>query len=449
MKNEGIFMKRLLFNKLQEWQKKPDRKPLILLGARQVGKTFLLKQFGETCFKKVLYINFELEPKVHLLFQDSLNPKTLITQLEIYYNTSIDKKSTLIIFDEVQESPEALISLKYFCEQAPEYFIVAAGSLLGLTVKRSKGFPVGKVNFLYLYPLTYFEYLYAIGEDKLADYLSSIKTIDPLSPPLHELALNHFKTYMYIGGMPDAVKKYAESRQLLHIREIHHEIIKAYEFDFSKHAPPELVNRITEVWHSLPRQLGKENKKFIFSAVRDGARAREYDAAISWLLDAKLIYRANEITSPKLPLPAYSENNIFKIYLNDVGLLGAMANIESSMILHGNDLFTEFKGALTENFVADHLAMKEDKNKLYYWSSSNTAEVDFIVQFAGQVYPLEVKSGQSTKKKSLKVYEERYHPTQLHRVSPMNLRCDGNIYNYPLYLMERYPIIKDQEISIV
>ncbi len=430
-------MKRNIFNDLNQWRQAKNRKPLVLLGARQVGKTFSLQQFGKQCFLHVLYLNFEEEPQIHQLFQGSLDPHQIIKNLEIYYNTTIDAKNTLIIFDEIQESPDALISLKYFCEKAPEYFVAAAGSLLGLKTKRSKGFPVGKVNFLSLYPLSFFEYLEAIEEIKLVEYLQSIDTMEPIVEPLHERAIGHFKMYMYIGGMPEAVKNYADNKNILEVRSIQQDIIKAYEFDFSKHAPPELVTRITEVWHSLPRNLAKENKKFIFSAIRAGARAREYDAAIQWLLDAKLIYRAINMTTPKLPVPAYGEQSGFKLYLNDVGLLCALYNLESRVIIQGNELFTEFKGALTENVVATALAAKQD-DTLYYWTSGNTAEVDFMTQRNGQIYPLEVNSGQSTKKKSLHIYDERYHPQELHRVSPMNLRQDGRIRNYPLYLMEKY-----------
>lgn len=434
-------MKRNIFNKLIAWKAGSSRKPLVLLGARQVGKTFSLKQFGDQCFSQMLYLNLEAEPQVHQLFLGSLNPHNIIKNLEIYYNITIDAKNTLIIFDEIQESPDALISLKYFCELAPEYFVAAAGSLLGLKTKRSKGFPVGKVDFLSLYPLSFFEYLEALGENKLVTYLQSIKSAEPLPQPLHEQALTHFKIYMYVGGMPEAVKKYVECRNIVEIRSIQDNIIKAYEFDFAKHAPSELITRISEVWHSLPRNLAKENKKFIFSAIREGARAREYDAAIQWLIDAKLIYRSINIATPKLPLPAYGDRSAFKLYVNDVGLLGALSNLNGRAIIQGNDLFAEYKGALTENVVANILAVQDD-DRLYYWTSGNTAEIDFIIQKNSELYPIEVKSGQSTKMKSLHLYDERYHPSELLRASPMNLKHDGRIRNIPLYLMERY-----QEIS--
>jgi predicted AAA+ superfamily ATPase len=445
MNNVRKTMKRNIFNKLEKWKKSSGRKPLVLLGARQVGKTYSLKQFGKEHFRDMLYINLETEPAVHPLFKGSLDPYTIIKNLEIYYNTTVDKANTLIIFDEIQESPEALTSLKYFCENAPDYYIATAGSLLGLKTKRSKGFPVGKVNFLSLYPLSFFEFLQAIDQHKLTDYLKSITTFEPLSEPIHERALNYFKTYLYIGGMPEAVQHYALNENLLEIRNIQNEIIKAYEFDFAKHAPSELVTRITEVWYALPRNLAKENKKFIFSAIREGARAREYDAAVQWLLDAKLIYRAINIAAPRLPLPAYSDNSAFKLYMNDVGLLGALSHLESRTVLQGDAMFTEFKGALIENFVATNLAALSD-DKLYYWTSGNTAEIDFITDDDGRLYPLEVKSGSSNKKKSLAVYDERNHPEFLHRTSPMNLRCDGRVCNYPLYLMESYPL-KNEDLK--
>lgn len=434
-------MKRNLFNELRKWRDSTGRKPLLLLGARQVGKTFLLKKFGTEHFTSLMYINFETEPQIHRLFKGSLDPHTLVKNLEVYYNTTLDSKNTLFIFDEIQESPEALTSLKYFCENAPEYYIAAAGSLLGLKTKRSKGFPVGKVDFLSLYPLSFFEYLDAVGEIKLLHYLKAIMTVEPLPESLHERALEQFKMYLYIGGMPEVVQKYVTQKNLTEVRMVQDTIVKAYEFDFAKHAPPELITRITEIWHSLPLHLARENKKFIFSAVRQGARAREYDAAIQWLLDARLIYRSQHITAPKLPLPAYGDNSAFKLYMSDVGLLGALAQLESRVILQGNELFTEFKGALTENYVACNLARLAD-NKLYYWTSGNTAEVDFITYYHGQLYPLEVKSGSSNKKKSLQVYDDRYHPELLYRISPMNLRQDGRICNYPLYLIERYPYVE-------
>lgn len=440
MKNVKSFMNRNIFKELLKWRLDVKRKPLVLLGARQVGKTYALKKFGEKYFDNIFYVNFETEPQIHSLFKGSLNPYHLVKNLELYYNKTIDSKSTLIIFDEVQESAHALTSLKYFLEEAPEYYIAAAGSLLGLKLKRSKGFPVGKVDFLSLYPLSFFEYLEAIGEIKLAEYLQEIKTIKPLAEPIHERTLELFKDYLYVGGMPEVVQRYTESKSLFALRDIQKAIIKAYEFDFAKHAPPQLITRITEIWHSLPRQLSKENKKFIFSAVRAGARAREYDAAIQWLLDAGLIYRARNVETPKLPLSAYADHAGFKLYMNDTGLLGALSDLSSQTIVEGNKLFVEFKGALIENFVA--IALTTQGYTLYYWTSGNTAEVDFIIPYQGEVYPLEVKSGTASKKKSLLVYDERYHPKMLHRISPLNLKHDHRICNFPLYLMERYPLGK-------
>lgn len=430
-------MKRILFKELENWRNSKQRKPLILLGARQVGKTFLLKEFGAESFPATIYVNFEAEPHLDSLFKESLHPMNIIKNLQVYYNTLIDPNSTLIIFDEVQESAEALTSLKYFCEDAPEYFIVAAGSLLGLKTKRSKGFPVGKVKFLSLYPMSFFEYLQAMNELQLLHHLQSIQSIEPLPEALHQRCLELFKIYLYIGGMPEVVKTYVEQNNLANVRNIQLDIIKAYEFDFAKHAPTELIKRISEVWHALPKNLAKEHKKFVFSAIRQGARAREYDAAIQWLLDAGLAYRAQNILTPKLPLPAYTDHHAFKLFMNDVGLLGALSKLDSRTLLSGNELFNEFKGALIENFIAGYFAAFND-NKLYYWTSTNTAEVDFIMQYENKLYPVEVKSGQTSKKKSLLVYKERYHPKKLYRISPMNLRQDGQIINCPLYLAERF-----------
>jgi uncharacterized protein len=429
-------MERKLLRDLVNWADSVDRKPLVLLGARQVGKTFLLHQLGEQKFKQILYINFEEEPNLKSIFQGSLNPNNIIMALSANYSVNFTPEDTLIFFDEVQECPEALNSLKYFCEQTPEYYIVAAGSLLGVKLKRSKGFPVGKVDFMHLYPLSFFEFLGGIGENQLLDYLENYNTLDPLPDLLHQKALGLFKIYLYIGGMPEAVKKYCKTKDFLQVREVQKAILRAYEFDFGKHVPSNDIARVTQVWQSMPAQLGKENKKFVYKVARSGARARDYEDAIQWLIDAGLIYRASSISIPNTPLSAYITGDAFKLYVIDTGLLGSMSRLESSSIIQGEEIFKEFKGSLIENAVAIILAKLFD-NKLHYWTSGNTAEVDFLWQLEKGIFPIEVKSGSSNKKKSLRIYTDRYNPRYSFRFSPMNLRHDGKLINIPLYLLEK------------
>jgi hypothetical protein len=352
----------------------------------------------------------------------------------------IDPKTTLIVFDEIQACPEALTSLKYFCEEAPEYAVIAAGSLLGVKLSGATGFPVGKVHFCHLYPMSFFEFLDAIGRPMLRAALEEIQTLDPLPEPHHQQLLELLKLYFYTGGMPKPVLRYVQTQDLEVVRETQEDILKAYVHDFAKHAPSSIVMKITHLWDSIPIHLGKENKKFVFSAIKKSARARDYEEALQWLIDAELIYKVQEITSPKLPLKYYGDHEAFKIYLLDVGLLGAMCRLPARVIVEGSALFTEFKGALTENYAAQALKTALGEN-LFYWTSANTAEVDFILEWDSKVYPLEVKSGVSKKKKSLLVYQSKYHPETLSRASLMNLKRDGSICNYPLYFISRFPML--------
>jgi hypothetical protein len=427
-------MKRKITERLRAWKDQPKRKPLILMGARQVGKTFVLKKFGEQEYTSTVYLNFEDNPRLCKLFDASLNPKMILKALSIEMNTEIVAGKTLIIFDEIQECPNALNSLKYFCEDAPEQHIVAAGSLLGVKLAHVKGFPVGKVQFLTLYPLSFLEFLEALKETRLKEFVEEQKKIEPLPPNLHEKLLMHFKEYLFVGGMPEAVVEYIDSQNVSKVREIQTAILNAYSLDFAKHAPKEHIMRINQVWNSIPSQLAKENKKFIYSAVREGARAKEFEIALQWLIEAGLIYKVPLISTPKIPLSAYADLNAFKIYLVDVGLLGAMSNLSAKTLLHENELFQEFRGAIAENYVAQELI--HSQYPPFYWTSEGRAELDFIIEQDDFIYPLEVKSGNSSKKKSLRVYDEIYHPEMLIRSSPMNLRKDGNILNCPLYLIE-------------
>ena len=365
-------------------------------------------------------------------------------RLEIYFDTVIDPEHTLIIFDEIQICPRALTSLKYFYEEANQYYIAAAGSLLGIKTENQSGFPVGKVNLINLYPLGFLEFLTALNKLNLVNFLNNIHSIEIIPEPIHKQLLEFFRLYMYIGGMPEAVSHYQKTNNLSEIREIQKAIIKNYELDFARHAPPNLIQKITLLWHSIPNQLAKENKKFIFSLLREGARAREYETAMQWLVDAGLIYCCLNLTVPRLPMPAYEDRTAFKIYQFDVGILGALSDLSSKVLLKENDLFTEFKGALTKNVVAQMLVYIGFE-KLFYWTSANTAEVDFLLPINGSIIPLEVKSGLATKSKSLKVYAEKNKPPYVIRASGMNLSKDGIICNYPLYLLERLQIIQWQK----
>lgn len=432
-------MNRDIYKLLEEWKQSARRKPLVLNGARQVGKTYSLKHFSKTSYKNMAYLNFEKDEKLGQYFEGTLDPKQLIKILSIHTEVEIEPHYTLLILDEIQECPKALNSLKYFCEEANEYHVVAAGSLLGVKTAGGKGFPVGKVNFLHMYPLTFFEFIAALGQEKTRDFLEEYSTYEPIPNPMHEKLIQLLKLYFFIGGMPEAVAEYAKEEKLHVVREIHLEILNAYEKDFAKHAPTHEIMKITTIWKQVHRQLAKENKKFIFAAIRKSARGRDYEEAIQWLSDAGLIHKSYLVQSPKFPLSAYANNNIFKIFLSDVGLLGAQSNLSARTIIDGNLLFAEFKGALTENYVAQEL-MATKRAEPYYWTSEATAEVDFLMEEGHEIYPLEVKAGESQKKKSLLVYNQKYAPSKLIRATAMNVKHDGNIYNYPLYLISRFPL---------
>ncbi len=432
-------MKRDLYKKLLEWTQDPNRQPLLLQGARQVGKTYLLKEFGRENYKQCCYINFEETPGCKAFFESDLKPQRIIRDLGIHLEMKIDPDSTLIFLDEIQECPNALTCLKYFCEHAPEYHVVAAGSLLGVKLSRARGFPVGKVHFLNLYPMSFFEFLDAMNKSMLRAMLEEIKVMEPLAEPHHTQLIELLKTYFYVGGMPRPVLRYVETGDFGLVRETQEDILKAYMQDFAKHAPPSLVMRIMQAWGSIPIHLGKENKKFVFSAIKKSARARDYEEALQWLIDAELICKVTSIKFPKIPLISYGDHEAFKVYILDVGLLGAMCRLPVRVIVEGDQLFMEFKGSLTENYVAQGLIAAHG-GPLHYWTSERDAEVDLLLESDGEIFPLEVKSGTSTKKKSLLVYDEKYHPPVLSRTSLMNHKRDGRICNYPLYLISRFPI---------
>ncbi len=428
-------MKRLIFEKLKLWKLGDSRKPLILRGARQVGKTYSLTTFGALEYENVAYFNFESSPQLHDLFSGSLKPKDILKILSIESAAEIKPENTLIIFDEIQECPNALNSLKYFNESANEYHICAAGSLLGITLANSKGFPVGKVDFLNLYPFSFDEFLQATCDNNLIQFIENIENIEPLPILLHEKLLKIFKDYVYTGGMPAAVLEYIKNENVNTIRVIQQNILDSYRLDFAKHAPANNIMKINQVWDVIPSQLAKENKKFIYSAIRKGARAQEFEIAIQWLMEAGLIHKVYNTSTPKLPLSAYIKHDIFKIYLADVGLLGAMSGLSAKAIIYGDEIFQEFRGALIENYVAQELTRQG--YGAFYWTSAGQAELDFILQLNDLIYPVEVKSGISTKKKSLTTYIQKYEPNLAIRISSMNLKFDGKIFNCPLYLLGR------------
>jgi len=436
-------MKRDIYQKLLEWKSSPRRKPLLLKGARQVGKTYILKKFGKQEYAHVAYLNFEEEPLLDDFFKQNLNPEKIIRNLSIYLKHDIKPETDLIIFDEVQASNNALNSLKYFNEQENEYHIAAAGSLLGIKLSKPKSFPVGKVNFMYLYPLTFLEFLDAVNQSELRQLIENTTEFKPYPQLFHRELIDLLRTYYFIGGMPEVVRYFSDTNDFLKVREIQKEIINSYVLDFAKHASAQDIPKLSLIWESIPVHLGKENKKFLFSALKKSARAREYENALKWLEDTGLIIRVNLIKSPKIPLTAYSDNSIFKIYALDIGLLGALSRISPEILTQGNQLFQEFKGAFVENYVAQQLT-SHNETELYYWKSNGTAEIDFICAHKNGIFPLEAKAGISPTSKSLLFYDKKYNPNILSRATLLNLkhdgkgrRCEGNGYLHGSAVCER------------
>lgn len=411
------------------WKNSSDRKPLIIEGARQVGKTWLVKEFASKYYTNFIYVNFEDEESLRSLFKNDLRIERIIEDLEAAKHTRIDPDSTLIFFDEIQEAEKGVTVLKYFNENAPQFHIIAAGSLLGVLLHKKVSFPVGKVQFLKLYPLNYIEFLYALGEERLADLISDRKweNVKLFSSQL----IRYLKQYMYVGGMPEAVKKFVETKDWGLVREIQSDILHSYDNDFSKHIPTALVPRIRQVWYSLPAQLAKENRKFIYGVIRQGARAKEYELAIQWLMDSGLIHKVCNVSAPKLPLAGYMEQSNFKIYCNDVGLLACMSELDSKTLIEGNKLFVEFKGAIAEQYVFQQMLQEF---KLYYWSKPNSQqEIDFLIQKDGDVVPVEVKAGENLQAKSLKQFIKENDIRRAYRLSLSDYREEERLINVPLY----------------
>lgn len=428
-------MIREAYQDLLQWKSKPNRKPLIIQGARQVGKTWLMKTFGNAEYAQLAYFNFEQSTTLQQIFQQGFDVCRIITSLEIAFGKSIQPENTLLVFDEIQACPEAITALKYFQENAPEYYIVAAGSLLGVAIHKGVSFPVGKVEFLSLSPLNFHEYLLAMKADSL---LNAIQANDPkILKPFGDQLGQHVRQYCFLGGMPEVIFQFAANNDFFQVREIQLNIIQAYENDFSKHAPIAQLPRIRMVWQSIVGQLSKENSKFIYSVLRTGARAKDFEMAIDWLKDAGLIHKVVRISKPGIPISAYADWSDFKIYLNDVGLLAAMAGISQQSIIQGNQLFEEFKGVITEQFVCQQIKAKSIS--CHYWSPEGaTSEVDFVIQRGDLVVPIEVKSGLNVRSRSLRVYYDKYQPTRCIRTSLAAYEEQSWMTNIPLYSFSQW-----------
>jgi len=432
-------MKRDVYQKILEWKSSKRRKPLLVRGARQVGKTYILKQFGHNEYENVAYFNFEENPALDDFFQQRLDPKTIIANLSLYLDREIRPGNELIIFDEIQASNYALNALKYFNEQASEYHIATAGSLIGITLSRPKSFPVGKVNFLNMYPLTFLEYLDAVGKPRLRQLIETKKDFNPFPQVFHNELVEWLRKYFFVGGMPEPVKHFVETGSLGEVREVQKEIIDSYMLDFAKHAITSDIPKLGMIWNSIPAHLSRENKKFIFSAIRKSARAREYESALQWLEAAGLIYKSFQVATAKYPLKGYMNRSSFKVFVLDVGILGAMANLSPRALVANGTLFSEYKGAFVENYVAQQLRSGKQID-LYYWTSEGKkAELDFLCEFGSQICPLEAKAGINPKSKSLNSFERQFNPAVLSRTTLLNMRHDGKIRNYPLYAITLFP----------
>ncbi|MBW1615046.1 MAG: ATP-binding protein [Deltaproteobacteria bacterium] len=428
-------MKRDIYKKLSEWKASKRRKPLLLQGARQTGKTYIIKKFGGNEYEKIFYCNFEEDPHLNDFFKRDLKPKRILTDISTYYGDTIRANSDLLVFDEIQLSNNALTSLKYFQEEKNDIHVIGAGSLLGVKLSEPGSFPVGKVNLLKLFPMTFPEFLNAIGKIGYRYMLENIKKPTPLPDAIHNDLIALLKKYYFAGGMPEAVKCFVETGNSKKTRQIQEEIIKSYVMDFAKHAPVPDIPKLTALWNSIPKHLARENKKFVFSAVKKGARARGYENGLMWLKAAGLIYKVKSVETAKHPLAHYSDASCFKIYALDVGLLGAMAQAPAELQTHGQSLFEEYKGAFVENYAAQQFAAHFER-PLYYWrSKGGKAEIDFLSEFKGEVFPIEVKSGVNAKSKSLRSYDLQFSPNTLIRTTLLNFKQDGKILNLPLYAL--------------
>lgn len=437
-------MKRTKLDELIAWKNSSSRKPLIIRGARQVGKTWLMKEFGRTQYTRTVYINFERNRRLKDLFGDDFNISRVITALQAESGLTINPEDTLLIFDEIQAVPEAITALKYFQEDAPEYHLLSAGSLLGLAIHSHISFPVGKVAFMDLDPMTYTEFLDAIGEHALIEMLQGgdWKLINSFKSRY----IDRLRQYYYVGGMPEAVLKFRENNSFTEVREIQKQILDAYELDFSKHSPADMVPRIRMLWNSIPAQLAKENRKFVYGLIKTGSRARDYEAALSWLSDCGQVHKVCRVNKPGMPLKAYEDRAAFKLFIVDTGLLAAMVDLDARTLLEGHRVFSEFKGALTEQYVYQQLRSRY-KDVIYYWSAErSTAEVDFLLQHKDLIVALEVKAEENLQAKSLKVFNEKYKPGHSLRLSMSDFRRQDWMTNLPLYALSELENVLDKVI---
>lgn len=425
-------------SKLLAWKNSPYRKPLILKGVRQVGKTWILKEFGKLYYKNIAYFNFDENKEYNQFFETTKNVERILQNLMLASGQKIEAENTLIIFDEVQDCPEAINSMKYFCENAPQYHVACAGSLLGITLAKPSSFPVGKVNFMQINPMTFTEFLLANGDGNLAKYIEQIDKIEPIPDAFFNPLYEKLKMYYVTGGMPESVLMWTKARDVNAMQETLFEIITAYERDFAKHPSVSEFPKISMIWNSIPSQLARENKKFLYKVVKNGARAREYEDALQWLVSAQLVYKVYRNTAPSLPIAAYDDVSAFKIYLADVGLLRRLSQLAPTAFAEGNRLFTEFKGALTENYVLQAL-LTQFEVMPRYWSQTNPPyEVDFLIQRENDIFPIEVKSEANINSRSLKKFKELFpNQTKLRiRFSLNNLKLDDDMLNIPLFMAD-------------
>ena len=427
-------MRRYIKDKLIEWKNKENRKPLILKGARQVGKTYILREFGKEEYENVAYFNFDHDEALKDLFKSTKDPKRILEQLTFATGSVIKPEKTLVIFDEIQECPDALNSLKYFNEEANQYHIACAGSLLGIKLSHTS-FPVGKVEYLEMYPMTFTEFLIADGCQNLVDYMDSIITIEKIPEIIFSQLNDKLKYYLIIGGMPEVVNAWISTRNIEIVNEVQQQILKGYENDFGKHIEEtNIYSKISIIWESIVSQLSKENKKFLYQVAKEGARAREYEDAVNWLNDANLVHKIFNITKPDFPLNAYTDLSSFKLYMCDIGLLRRKANLDSRIVIEGNRLFEEFKGALTENYVLNMLIFIYNSNPNYYIFDRH--EIDYIIQEKNKIVPIKVKSSESANNSSLTKFNNMNNNEISIRYSNNNLDKSGKILNIPLFMVE-------------
>lgn len=429
-------MERTLINALVEWKNKPSRKPLILKGVRQCGKTYLLKDFGKRYYEETAYFNFEETEALKSVFEKDYDTKRILFELGLHTGKTIQPGTTLVIFDEIQECGRAITAMKYFCENAPEYHIVCAGSLLGIALQKQLSFPVGKVDFLTLYPMSFQEYLRAGNAETLADYIQNYKKGDTLPEVVSDKLEVLLKQYYVTGGMPEVVETWFRTNSIEQMENVQQAIINSYELDFAKHAPAKDFPKLSAIWRSIPEQLAKENTKFIFSHVKKGWRSKDLEDALEWLIGAGLVYKVCKIEKPYIPLSSYADDTSFKLYMADVGILRKLSKLPYEVVLDATPHFREFKGSMTENYVLCEIVHSID-DAAYYWSSGNTAEVDFVIQSGADIVPIEVKSEKNVKARSLAEYRKKYEPKYAVKTSMKSETSGDEVLNIPLYMISQ------------